>query len=302
MLAHKKGIAFALITSVISGVSIFLNKYAVDTVKPPLYFTSIKNLSVGFMLVCLLLVTRKWNLLRKISKKDWLRLALVGLIGGSLPFYLFFTGLSQVPAINGTLIHKTLVFWVALLAVPLLKERLTKIQIVAICLMFVGNLTIGGFKGFTRSNGEIMILVATLLWAVENIIAKKLLNRIDSSIIALFRMGFGSLILFTATVIKMPERLMSAGSLQPNQLFWIGLTAILLLGYVLSWYKALSLAPATTVTTVLVSSTLVTNVLSALFVTHTWNLELSLRSLAIVAGTILVIVPTKRLKQLAEVF
>ena len=47
----------------------------------------------------------------------------VGVIGGSVPFVLFFEGLARAEATQASFIQKTLVIWVALLAVPLLRER-----------------------------------------------------------------------------------------------------------------------------------------------------------------------------------
>ena len=45
------------------------------------------------------------------------------MIGGSVPFVLFFEGLARAEATQAAFIQKTLVVWVALLAVPLLRER-----------------------------------------------------------------------------------------------------------------------------------------------------------------------------------
>ena len=48
---NTKGIYLSLATAIISGVSIFVNKFAVEAIKPALYFTSIKNFSVALLLV-----------------------------------------------------------------------------------------------------------------------------------------------------------------------------------------------------------------------------------------------------------
>lgn len=151
---QKKGIYFAFITAFISGISIFLNKFALDVVKPPLYFTSIKNFSVGILIACIILFSRELESIKKLKKKELAYLFLIGVVGGSIPFYLYFTGLSQIPAINGAIIHKTLVIWVAIFAIPFLKEKLSKIQISAVLLLFISNFMIGGFKGFEFSRGK----------------------------------------------------------------------------------------------------------------------------------------------------
>jgi drug/metabolite transporter (DMT)-like permease len=281
---QTKGIFFAVVTAVISGVSIFVNKYAVIAIKQPLVFATVKNIGVAVLLFVLLLSTKKLANFRALSRRDWLLLVLVGIVGGSVPFYLFFTGLMTIPAINGALLHKTLVFWVALMAFPLLKERLSKKQMIGVALLFGANLLVGGFKGFKLSSGEFMVLMATLMWSVENIIAKKVLPHINANIVSMARMGFGAVILLIISVITQPAQLRGMANLSSTQWLWVGLTVILLFGYVTTWYRALSFAPATTVSAVLVTSTLVTNVLSAVFATHTWSLTLSLQSALMLVG------------------
>ena len=61
---------------------------------------------------------------RPATRRQWLGVVAVACIGGSVPFVLFFEGLARADATQAAFIHKTLVVWVALLAVPLLRERL----------------------------------------------------------------------------------------------------------------------------------------------------------------------------------
>jgi drug/metabolite transporter (DMT)-like permease len=289
--ASKKGIYLALVTALVSGVSIFINKFAVGTFSPPLVFTAVKNTGVALLIISLLFFTRKYKLLGNLNKKEALYLLLIGIVGGAIPFYLFFTGLSMIPAINAALIHKTLVFWVAILAVPLLKERLTKLQGLAILILFGSNLFIGGFKGLQFSIGELLVLGATLLWAVENIIAKKVLKTVDPDIVTGARMGIGAVLLLGASFILAPQGLTASSALSSVQIFWLGLTMLSLLAYVMSWYRALKFAPAITVATILVGSTLITNILSAIFITGSWTLTSTLQSLVIVSGLTMFIYP-----------
>ncbi|KKS35445.1 MAG: hypothetical protein UU99_C0012G0004 [Parcubacteria group bacterium GW2011_GWE2_42_14] len=282
-----KGIFISLATAVISGVSIFVNKFAVDAIKPALYFTSIKNVAVAILIVAIVLATGEWKKIAKLTKKELRYLLLIGLIGGSLPFYLYFSGLSQTPAVNAAIIHKTLVFWVMLMAIPFLKEKVSKWQLLGVFMLFAGNVFVGGFKGFKFSQSELMLLVATVLWAVENIIAKKVLTTVSPNIVTAFRMGLGSVVLMSATIITVPQVLQKSLALSSEQFFFMGLTVLFLLAYTTTWYRALKHAPAVVVTSVLVSSTLVTNVLSAVFVTHSWNAVLTVQAILIISGLVL---------------
>ncbi len=290
----QKGFYLALITAFISGISIFLNKFAVEAVKNPLIFTTTKNVLVGIFILSFILISGKWKLIKKLNKSQIIKLFLIGIIGGSLPFYLFFTGLSQIPAINAAIIQKTLVFWVIILALPLLKEKLSKLQLLAIILLFSGNLFIGGFTGFKFSSGELLILLATILWAVENVIAKKVLSIVDSDLVTSARMGFGSLILIFIMLFSNPSGFGQIILFNQTQWLWIILSAILLLGYVSIWYRALKLAPAIIVTSVLVTSTLITNLLSAIFITKVWSMEMGLQALLIILGGTLIYFSIKK--------
>jgi drug/metabolite transporter (DMT)-like permease len=169
---------------------------------------------------------------------------------------------------------------------------MTKFQWLGVVAIFVGNLAIGGFTGFKWNIGEIMILAATILWAIENIIAKKALADISAQTVAAFRMIVGSLIL--GAYVGISGSFVLVASLSAVQWGWTLATATLLAGYVLTWYSALKQAPATYVATLLVPATLVTNALSAVFITH----ALSPRDISMfcfyAAGTMLVVMFGKK--------
>ncbi len=283
-------------TAIFSGVNNFLSKIAVTAVKDPIVFTTLKNGIVAVFLIGLILLLKNRSELSRLSPKQKRLLLVIGLIGGSIPFALYFTGLLQTPALNASLIHKTLFIWVAILAIPFLKEKLGWMQYAAMLLLFGGTIAIGGFQGFKFNGGELMILGATLFWAVENIIAKKVLQDVSSTLLAGARMTIGSVVLFGIVVFQGKVSLMSGLSVE--QWGWTLLTSVLLAGYVLTWYTALKYAPATVVASILVSATLITNVLTTVFITHTMpNIQIG-SSVLLVAGTVLLMYTTlKRARQ-----
>jgi drug/metabolite transporter (DMT)-like permease len=289
--ASTKGVYFALITAVISGFSIFLNKYAVSIVTPPLYFTALKNVGVGVLILAVILATKKFSQIRSLTRKELTLLVLISLIGGTVPFYLFFTGLASTSAINAAILQKTLVVWVALLSWPLLKEKMTKSQIFAVLMLFAGNLFVGGFKGFKFSQGELMIFGSTIFWAIEYLLAKKVLKTVHPDIVVTFRMALGSLFLIGAALLS-PAK--AQFNLTSNGLFWVILSVGLLFGYVITWYRALQLTKATTVVSILVSSTLITNILSAVFVTKSISPTFIVQALLIIVGTGILVVTSRR--------
>lgn len=285
----------ALTTAVISGASNFINKFAVSGVKDPVFYTTLKNAVVALLLLAVIIGIRKWAEIRKLSRAQWWKLIAIGAVGGSLPFALYFIGLSRIPAINASLIHKTLFLWVFILAIPILKEKVTRLQVLGIAAIFAANVMVGGFQGFKFSSGEFLVLCATVLWAVENIIAKKVLVSVSSSVVAGMRMFFGTLLLLPLVFFR-DASLASVTAMSFNQWGWVLLASLLLLGYVLTWYEALKYAPATYVATLLVPATLVTNVLSAVFITHTFNWQFLVSSGLFVTGVVFMIWEAKKLK------
>lgn len=283
-------IGLAVGTAFISGTNNFLTKIAVTAVKDPVVFTFLKNAIVAAFLIGLLMLLKKWRELRTASRADFIKLALIGIVGGSVPFILFFTGLTMIPAINAAFIHKTLFLWVAILAVPFLKERLGVWPIIALLALFSGNALLGLPK-FSFGTGELMVLAATIFWAIENIIAKKALKNLSSPIVAGARMTLGSLIIFI--VVAAQGNLGMLGGLSALQWGWTLLTALLLLGYVLTWYTALKYAPATLVASVLVLATFVTNILNAIFLAHTLSGKQLASGLLIVIAIAILIWKTK---------
>ena len=282
-----------LIAAIISGTNNFLTKIAVTAIKDPILYTSLKNTIVAIFIIGAILLLKKLPEVLSLTKRQLLRLLAIGFIGGAVPFALFFTGLQQTSAINAGLIHKTLFVWVLLIAIPILKEKLTWQQWAGVAAIFGANFFLGGFNGFNLNIGELMILGATVFWAIENIIAKKALEDISSVVVAAARMTFGSMFLILFLALK-GAPMGAAFSLNATQWGWTLLTSVLLLGYVSFWYAALKNAPATYVATLLVPATLVTNVLSAVFVTGALTIPQVASAILLIAGTVLMILFAKR--------
>lgn len=255
------GSAIAGATALISGVAIFLNGYGVaawrDSGVGATSYTTAKNLIAALILGTLAVAaSRRRRVSVRPTPSQRLRLLVVGLVGGAIPFVLFFEGLARASSGQAAFIHKTLVVWVALLAVPLLGEKLSAIHLAAIGLLVAGEAAITGVDGVTVGAGEIMILAATLLWAVEVVIAKTLLRDLSASTVGAARMGIGAIALVAWTLVSGGAHGLTA--LPASAWAWVGLTGVALTAYVGTWYLALSRAQAVDVTAVLVLGALVT--------------------------------------------
>jgi drug/metabolite transporter (DMT)-like permease len=258
------GIVLAFATAVISGVSIWVNGRAVRQFGDATVYTTAKNLVAGVLLVAIFLAGRGGRSLAEtkgLARRDWLSLFAVGLIGGSVPFVLFFEGLARAEATQASFIQKTLVVLVALLAVPLLQERFGWPHALAIVLLIAGQAwLVGGAGTVAFGSGEAMIVVATLLWAVEIVFVKHLLRGLSPSLLAAARMGIGTAFLLAWVAVS--GRWSGLTGLDAEQWRWVLLTGLLLTAYVATWYAALARAQAIDVTAVLVFGAFVTAALS----------------------------------------
>ena len=261
------GIGFALTAATISGFAVFVNSKGVARFDDATVYTTAKNAVAGGLLLALALpllagASRPGSHARRPqSRRGWLGLAALACVGGSVPFVLFVEGLSRATATQAAFLQKTLVLWVALLAVPLLGERLRAVHLAAIALVVGGQWWLAGEIGTVAFGaGETMILVATLLWAAEVILVKRLVLGVDPRILAAGRMALGALIL-TAWVL-VSGRASGLVGLSAEQWQWALATGLLLTAYVGTWYAALAFAPAIDVTAVLVFGAVITALLS----------------------------------------
>lgn len=242
----RRGLALVLCTAAVSGVSVFLNAYAVKGFDSAV-FTFAKNLVVALVLTSVLLATALRRSLRALSRRDWLSLAGIGLVGGSLPFLLFFAGLQLSSDAAGAFVHGTLFVWAALLAVLFLKERPKRGALLGAAALLLAEFLL--LRPASFGAGDILILAATVLWAAENVWAKRLLRDLSGTVVAWGRMAFGSafLLAYILAAGKAPVAFSMGGA----QLLWIVLTAAFLLAYVLTFYNGLAHVRVSTATAVL---------------------------------------------------
>ncbi len=286
--AALPGVLVAGATALISGLSVFVNSYGVHAVTSPAVYTTAKNLVAAVVLAgcslgawrirhrqpasaagrfvsvdrgrTVLCATHRgrqdWGVL------EWIGLVYVGVVGGGLAFVLFFDGLADTTATPAAFWRDTLVIWVAVLAVPFLHERITWWNMAAIALLVVGEVVVAGGAGhLAASRGELLVLSASMLWAVEVVLAKILLRGVAPATISVVRMGIGALALlgYLAAV----GSLLALFALDATQVGWALLTGLLLAAYVATWMTALARARAIDVTSILVGSALVTALLEA---------------------------------------
>jgi len=271
------GLLLAGATALVSGVSVFVSSYGVHDFSSPALYTTAKNLVAALVLFAgsILVIALRPDRSRPIRggrspgrgrRAQILRLmgfGYVGVVGGGVAFILFFDGLARTSAAPAAFLHDTLVVFVALLAWPVLSERVSAFNLAAIGLLIMGEVAIAhGIGPVALSSGTFLVLGATVLWAVETVTVKRLVGSTSAGQLALVRMGIGSLVL--VGYLAGTGRLGDLGSLDAAQLGWALITGVLLAAYVASWFCALARARALDVTSILVGSVAVTSLLQGI--------------------------------------
>ena len=142
-----------------------------------------------------------------------------------------------------------------------------------------------------------MIFGATILWAIEAIIAKRVMGRVSSNMAAFGRLFFGSIVMLI--YMAFTGELGAMTNLSGQQIGWVALTSLFLFGYVSCYYTGLKHAPASIVATILVLGSVITSLLYAIFDAKRYSSEQIVGMLLIIAATLVLwyIAPRVRVRR-----
>jgi len=267
--SRRPGLMLALAAAMVSGVAVYVNGLAVRHFPSPTVYTTGKNLIAGALLVAAAIAHRRVAAPPTTPPAAGWRdhrgaLAAVAVVGGALPFVLFFEGLASASSTDAAFLHKTLIVWAAILAAVMLGERVGPSHVIAIAFLVLGHAALAGGVGALRIGaGELMILAATMCWACELILVKRLLSDLPPTTIAAARLGGGSALLVTWVLASGA----AAGlvGLSASQWAWLATTGPILAVFVTLWFAALARARVVDVTAVLVLGAVVTGVIDVVF-------------------------------------
>jgi drug/metabolite transporter (DMT)-like permease len=247
------GALLVLLTAVISGISTFVNGFAVAGTNSDAFVT-VRNVTVALLLVPIVLATARVSPSPRLRRTDWGRLVTIGIIGGGIPFLLFFRGLELAAAAGGALtasfLYRTLFVMAAALGIVVLGERFHWRIAAAAALLLAGNLILLSLTSPIWTDGSLYVLAATALWAAEYTVSKRSMGRLSSGTVALGRMGFGAI--FLVGYLAVTSQFASVAALSGAQWEWVAISAILLTGFVTTWYAGLRRTELGVATSVLV--------------------------------------------------
>jgi drug/metabolite transporter (DMT)-like permease len=265
---RKKGLFLVLVTALISGFSIFINKLGVKGVDP-YFYTFLKNFVAGTFLIAILFLFKSYKEIINLKKDEVIKLFLIGLVGGAIPFMLFFKGISLTSAVTAGFIHKTLFIYVGLMAAFFLKEKITKSMFLGFLSLIIGSFLFLNVKMHAFNVGDLYVFIAVLYWAIEIVISKKLLKKLSGTLVASSRLFIGSIIILFYLLITQKAYLFS--SIDSGIFLWMVIGGVLLAGYNFTFYNGLKQLKAVEATAILTLGMPITGLLSIIFLDKTLN-------------------------------
>lgn len=185
----------------------------------------------------------------KIKKQDFWNFFWAAITGVTLNLTLFFIGLKLTQAILAAFLIAAVPIFTMIGAHIYLKEKFTTRLILASLIALAGVLIIvGRFEGSLNTLellGNVLLLISTAFWVVNEIIAKKLLVKYNGSVVAFYTMAIGAatfLPMFVWEYFKNPTWTSNVTSQGLLGLLY-GIFFASLVAY-WTWHKGLKLMPA----------------------------------------------------------
>lgn len=283
------GIVLVLVTVVISGISNFVNFRGVQGTDVDAWI-ALRNAAVALLLVPVALFVGPGLRVRP-TRAQWAQLASIGLVGGAIPFLLYFHGfqmaLGQGGAAAASLGYRSLFLVATVLSIVFLRERIPRRFFLAAALLLGGNVLLLAVSGPIWTGGTVFVLLATALWAGEYTLSKRALRALPSGVVAEARMGFGAL--FLIAYLALTGQVASVAQFSGADWMMLSLSALLLFGFVATWYAGLKTVDLSVASSLLVLAFPITWLLGVLTTGEGVTLSQVGGAVAIFAGAGLVV-------------
>ncbi len=199
-----------LLTVCVWGINFSVVKGSISGPGAPFSPIAFNGLRFIIAAITLLAILRQTDDALPASRRDWLAVLGLGLLGNSLYQLLFIMGLNQTSPASSALIVATTPVTVALIGAALRIERLTALAWLGIGLSLAGIVVVvlGGASGVSGNPGELplignlLILGSTTVWAVYTTLAAPLLKRYSATTVTSLALATGGMPLI---LIALPE-------------------------------------------------------------------------------------------------
>jgi drug/metabolite transporter (DMT)-like permease len=262
----------------------------------PIAIATFRFLLAGalFLPVLLLNRTRSRGYRLLIERKDVPVLLLLALTGVTFYFIVQYTGIEMAGAsIASIMVSLLSPIVIGLFSAKVLKERLTKKQVLGIGIASIGTATVVAGTTLSLGNdanfliGSLILLLTPFLWATYTIAGKRILEKYDAVLTVAYVNIFGALCLIPFSLAE--NSFQGILSLTVNE--WLGVlylgSVCSLLGYLI-WFYVLKQISATVTSSFMFAQPLITVLLSAAFLNEDLTLPIVVGGFLIFIGVYLV--------------
>ena len=254
-----RGYALAVANMVVSGAAVYVNSLGVRLFDDSTLYTALKNLVAGLLLLVPFAVSARARSGLRVAPRSRGLLVAVALIGGSVPYALYFRGLQLSTPVTAGLIDHLQFLLVAAFAAAFLGERFGMGVWAALVVLLVG-LSFGVSVSAVRlDEGTIYLAAATCLFAADFALMKYLLRSVAPVTVMAAKMTLGSLLLLCWVALS--GRLGAVAGLRPLQAGFVLVTGLILVLFTATSVLGLRLASATAVTAIPAGAPLITTML-----------------------------------------
>lgn len=173
-------IALVLATLIWSGAGPVI-KYTLQYI-PPFTFLMLRFLVASVIILPFLIFEEQKE---KVSRKDWVNLIILALLGGTVNLALTFWGFEYTSALEGSLLTAISPVFMIIASYKLLGEKVTKNEKIGVAIALAGTIFIviepmlsefknGQTASFTRFVGNLLIIAASIVWVAYTIWSKKI--------------------------------------------------------------------------------------------------------------------------------
>ncbi len=243
-------------TSLFYGLLIVVQKIGLNFGLDPLSFSFSRSAIVIF--ISLIFFSPQLKKLKFVKKYELRDLVILGIIS-AVAILILFVGQNITTAINAGFLIRLTPLFVLPFAYFLLKEKVPGNSIFFMFIMLLGAfLLITNGALIIPHAGDLLIIIAALIIAFQNVFAKKIMRKVPTELVIFCRIGISALMIILFIPFLLGYQVLSAFS---SGLFYIVLTAVLYVLSVVCQYKAIKLVGPFITTTFFLSGSL----FSALF-------------------------------------
>ena len=196
---ETKGTLAVFVSTFVVGLNVYFTKVGTTFISQ-LPFTAICITLAGSILLVVNIILGKLPVIFS-GKRHILKFLWMGIVGMSIPSVMLAYGVSLSLVSNSFLLQVEVIYSM-ILSYILLKERITKKQVLLSVLSFLG-MALVLTEGVIRpiNIGDLLFLSTPLFYQFAHIVAKDILKTIDPTVVVMYRFLIGGLTLFLVSVL-----------------------------------------------------------------------------------------------------